>query len=392
MRILFLETVQDYGGARLSTVELAERLSKEHDVLMVDFDGACKPFVNAVNEKHLKLNVLIPRDAPFVIKGSASRVKNAMNLFAYVPYWKSLKAKMKKVVDEWKPDYIIVNNAKTLSILSGKGKRDYEIVYFARGWFIPANLPKFNKYLTKKYVDHYVCVSEATRHAVFTGGLVPLDKIYVVHNAVNEQKLNPEVADLQVADGVTKILHCGGFLRDKGHVVSLAVAKKLKERGFKFKMVFTGLVYKGEVSRKFYEWVLSYIKENGLENEIEIVEGKTNVIPYFRAVDIVIHPSATEGLPRVVMEAMILKKPVIANAVGGVIDYILPGFTGYTTNFNNADDYVEYILKLANDKAHYDFISNNAYELVRNSFREADQIAQMNKVFSILDKNRKVQH
>lgn len=389
MRIIFLEQVLDYGGARLSTVELAERLSKDHEVLLVDFDGSCQPFVKAVNEKNLPLRILTPRDTPFVISGSESRIRNYMNLLAYIPYQRSLSQQMKKVVASFKPDYIIVNNSKTMSILEGKGKRDYEVVFFARGWFIPRNLPRLDKYLTKKLVDHYVCVSEATRHAVFVGGLVPLDKIYVVHNAMNEDKLVKEVADIPVADGVVKILHSGGFLKDKGHDVSLAVAKKLKERGFKFKLILTGLVYKGPVSRRFYEHVLHFIKENGLEDEVMIVEGKTNVIPYFRAVDIVIHPSATEGLPRVVMEAMALKKPVIANAVGGVTDYILPGYTGYTTHFNDADDYVEYIEKLSNDPAHYEFISNNAYELISASYREADQIAQMNKVFTILEKNKK---
>ena len=50
-KIVFLEAVQDYGGARISAVELAERLSKKHKVTIIDFYGSCTPFLDNVTKR-----------------------------------------------------------------------------------------------------------------------------------------------------------------------------------------------------------------------------------------------------------------------------------------------------------------------------------------------------
>ena len=99
-----------------------------------------------------------------------------------------------------------------------------------------------------------------------------------------------------------------------------------------------------------------------------------DVKEYFEWCDILVHPSDTEGLPRVVMEAMSMKKPVIANAVGGVTDYILDGFTGFLTNYNNVEEYVDIIKRLSSDPALYDEISNRAFDLIKTSFSPQNQI------------------
>jgi len=382
MKIVFLEAVQNFGGARISTVELAQRFSEKNEVLLIDFYGSCEPFVKAVRNNNIPLEIAIKRETPYIISSSRSKTRNLLNLFLFVPHWFQLRRRIHSIIRNAQPDFIVVNNPKTLSTLFGFSGKRFKTLYFARGWFNPQSYSRFTKFLYRLLADRFVCVSEATRHALFCGGLAPLDKIYVVHNAIEEEKLVRDVAEIGVPDDCFKILHCGGFLPDKGQHISIEVARRLKAAGFKFRLILTGLVYKGAASAKYYEEILEMIAKYDLDQEVSIVQGQHNVIPYFRACDVVIHPSSTEGLPRVVMEAMCLRKPVVANAVGGVTDYILHGYTGFITQFNDPADYVEYILLLSGNKERYASVANSAYELIKTSYTKEEQLKQFNKVFS----------
>ena len=239
-----------------------------------------------------------------------------------------------------------------------------------------------DQFLYKKVVDKFVCVSAATKQALFCGGLTTLENSYVVQNAISESKLSKEVAIIKRKNEQTKvILHAGGFLKDKGQLVSLEMAKLLKDREIDFKLVLAGLVYKGGESEVFHNKVVDLIQLYKLEDFVEIIKNKSNIIAYFNACDILIHPSETEGLPRVIMEAMMLKKPVIANAVGGVSDYILNGFTGFLPHHNSANEYADYVEKLIKDEKLYNSIAINGYNLVKTSFTEENQLNSLDKVF-----------
>jgi glycosyltransferase involved in cell wall biosynthesis len=385
MKIIFLETVQDYGGARISTVELAARLKQKHEVLILDTYGSCLPFVEAVKDKGVGLEIAMPRENAFIISASKSKLKNILNFIAFIPHWFRLRLKVLEVIKEFNADYVIVNNSKVLSLLLTLNKRKYKIGLFARGWFLPKQILPKDRFLYKLLVDKYICVAEATRQAIYASELASLENIFVVHNAINIDSLPTKIATLANSENVFKILHSGGFLQDKGIHVSIEIAKILKEKGFSFKLIITGLVYKGKVSQDYYNYILSLIERYSLEDCVVIIKDKSNVIDYFRLCDIVIHPSASEGLPRVIMEAMALKKPVIANAVGGVTDFILNNYTGFLTNFNNIDDYVRHIELLAKDKGIYKIISENAYELLIRSYDVDSQIESFIKVFNKKD-------
>lgn len=382
-KIIFLEAVQDYGGARISAVELAERLSKQHKVTIIDFYGSCKPFLENVTKRGIDLRIIDKRDTPYIINTSTVLLIKIVNFILFVPHLIKIRKKVQNIIKEIQPDYIVLNNSKVLSSLVFFSNKKFKVLFFARGWFIISQITKLDKLLYKHLVDKFVCVSNATKQALFCGGLTSLDNLYVVHNAISEFSLSKEKAFIEKEANTKIILHAGGFLKDKGQLVSLEMAKILKRKGVDFKLVLAGLVYKGGESEVFYNKVVDLVRLYNLDDVVEIIKNKSNVITYFNACDILIHPSETEGLPRVIMEAMILKKPVVANAVGGVSDYILNGFTGFLPHHNSAKEYAEYVEKLITNEELYDFIAINGYNLVKTSFTEENQLNSLDKVFEI---------
>lgn len=387
MKILFLEAVQNFGGARKSTLELATRLQKAgHEVLIVDFWGSCKPFIQAVNDKQLNIKILDQRQEPIVLT-SSNKLKAFYNKASYFFYEKKLKSNLNKILKDFAPDVVSLNNAKCLSLVPPKA--NFEIHYFARGWFNYNSISFRTKYTLKKHKNiKFLTVSQATRQAVFAGGFAKLENIFVmtdvidnhiIENVVSENSFTPWNTNSEKRPFV--LHHCGGFLETKGQHISLEVAKKLKQSNVDFILNFTGIVYEGEASKPYYQKLLDDIKTYNLQDSVNIILNPPNIMDYFYKSDVLLLPSYTEGLPRVTLEAMAFGKPVIANPVGGIIDVVINNHTGYVTDFNAVDDYYKSILELVNNKQKYEEMSKNCIKLIKDNYSEKNQEIVISKYY-----------
>ncbi len=97
----------------------------------------------------------------------------------------------------------------------------------------------------------------------------------------------------------------------KGQMDVLLALKELKKQG---KLFYYKLVGQGDASR-----LKNAIKEYNLEKEVEVI-GPINhneIFNFIDAIDLYIHPSRTEGLPRAPLEAMSRACPIIGSNAGG---------------------------------------------------------------------------
>lgn len=379
MKVIFLEVAQDHGGARKSTIELAGRLAmdSEIDTHIVDFYGSCSQFVDDVLAKKIPLTILDKRDHPFILQND-NILRRLLNYVSFIRESMKLRKKLKRVIEIENPDFFIVNNSKTLSIIPKSHK--FKIVLFARGWFIPSQISMVARTLYKKKIDVFIAVSQATRHALFSGGIVGLEKIFVVKNGIDMSL--PIFDESKPKKEVLTLIHSGSFLRSKGHHVTVEVSRRLKELSVPHKIFLTGKIHQAEGSEQYYDEIIDKIQEYNLNDEIEVIVNKNDILEYFRKADIFLHPSDTEGLPRVVMESMALKTLVIANPVGGVTDFVLDGFTGFLTDYNNVDDYVKIILKLQANPILYQKVVNNAYQLVLDCYSPSNQVDEIKRILN----------
>lgn len=387
MKIIFLEAVQDHGGARKSTIELAKRIqSLGHQVLVVDFWGSCKPFINDVKSAGLDLRILSPREEPFILS-SKSKLKYIRNVVQYFFLEKKYREKFAKIVKEFNPEIVSVNNSKCLNILSPNSS--YRIDFFARGWNTYRSLSSMVKRTLKKYNNiRFLTVSQSTRQAIYSGGMAELKNINVLHTVIDTNTFNEYKPFYRSFNSETpiNILFSGGFLKTKGQHVCIEVANKLKKLNIPFKMWLTGIIYQGEESNRYYRAILDFVTKNKLEQEVEIVLNPSNIMDYFKDCDILIHPSATEGLPRVCLEALSFGKPVIANPVGGVTDVVIHNLTGFITDFNAVDQYVEYIIKYFKNQKLYKSHSLTARQLIEQSYLDANQLEAIKRIYPISNK------
>lgn len=383
MKIIFLEVTQDFGGAQKSTIELAKRLKiLGHEVLIVDLWGCSQSFIDAINAAHLQWIVLSPRKEPFII-ANKSKIKYYKNIVMYFFIQRKYKMLFEKVTKEFKPDVVVTHNIKALSLL--KPKSDYKIDFFARIWFDFRSLSYLSKIKLKTYKPRFLTVSQATRQAVFTGGLAELKDIKVLTSVVEDKIFNSYQPTYKKFDenNPMKILFSGGFLKTKGQHTCIAVAKKLKDKKIPFKMTLTGIIYKGETSKRYHQFILNLITKYELESYVNIVLSPTNIIDYFKNTDILIHPSWTEGLPRVGLEALTFGKPIVANPVGGITDIVIHNFTGFITDFNSVNQYVEYITRYIEEPETYKRHSTTARQLIKQNYSDINQFETIKRIYPI---------
>lgn len=383
MKIIFIESVQSYGGAQIATIDLAYRLSKiGHTVSMIDCHGCCKAFTEAVERTKLPLDILLPRSEPYVIGKYSSKLRNFLRLVGYFRYWLKMRTRLKELLSQSRPHAVVCYNDKVLSMIP---KSDgYQIVYYAHGWYLPSQISSVMRKLLKNRPSKILAVSQATRMALYAGGIANLDKVSVVHNAIDIDKLPTAEAQIPDSDGCFKVLVCGGFLKDKGLHIAIKVAKELRNRKFPIKLIITGVIYKNEESVQYSAYIDKLVEELDLSKYVHIVRNKSNVMEYFRACDCLIHPSLTEGLPLVVMEAMAMSKPVVVNAVGGVTDMVIDGYTGVIAPHNNVKFYADAIERIANNAEYRNFMVDNACSMIERTFNTKTQISQFEQVLDSL--------
>ena len=120
---------------------------------------------------------------------------------------------------------------------------------------------------------------------------------------------------------ILKIINIGRFTDQKDHLTLLKAANILKKK-INFRLIIIG---KGKNKEKIND----YINENNLKKFIRIVNFKKNPFPYLKKSNLFILSSKYEGLPNVLLEALVLKKFVISsNCPTGPSEILDNGKTG----------------------------------------------------------------
>jgi glycosyltransferase involved in cell wall biosynthesis len=89
--------------------------------------------------------------------------------------------------------------------------------------------------------------------------------------------------------------------------------------------------------------------ELGIVRRCLFVGYQDDVAPYYEAIDALLLPSANEGTPVSVIEALAAERPAVATRVGGVPDVVREGIDGYLVDVGDADTLADRLVELAAD-------------------------------------------
>lgn len=183
----------------------------------------------------------------------------------------------------------------------------------------------------------------------------------VIHSGTSLPTDSPGVFDWPfiAEDGVLRLACVGRLNAWKGQDVLIEAVRLLRDRGVRVQTAIVGGVFPGD-----YDWhgdLRTKIQSAGLNEQVILTGHIDSAWRAFEAADIAVVPSKRpEPFGKVVIEAMLLGKQVIATQPGGPAEVIESDSSGYLVAMNDAEQLADKIEMVARSRDQWSAIAARA--------------------------------
>ncbi len=368
VKVMYLSTTSRLCGAEKIIYELSKRINKERFEIMVctikdDLEGG-----------------LLDKCRGIGIKATSFGVENK---------WKFYKSfQLYKIIKEFNPDilqsFLFFDNI--LARIFGKIAGVPVIICGLR------NVEAERSFL-RNCVDKYTLpLADMVISNTRGGEKLLLEKFHLTHPRV---KVIYNGIELREEKNVVKKKE---FLKEIGlsgdEIIVGFIGRLEKQKGIQY--LLDALQILNEQNSSVYALIIGEGREKNklekysLSNSCKAIflEWKENAARYLTSFDLLVLPSLWEGMPNVVLEAMKQGIPVIVTSVGGNIEIIEDGMTGFLVKPGNSQTLAEKIkMVLSLSESEKTSIIKNAKDKVINNFNIDKMVKEFEDTYiSLLSK------
>lgn len=228
-------------------------------------------------------------------------------------------------------------------------------------------------------IDRVHSISNYLVERAQTDGLKTTTSTVVIPPAVKILDV-PSNATNSNTDKPLKILTVGRYNWIKGYDVAFRALHKLVMDGVELSYHIVGTGNHFEVER------MRYLIEVYELSEVVILHGRKSheqTLELMNQADLYLQPSLNEGFCNAVLEAQMLGKPVLASRVGGLVENVLEGETGWLFDVGSSEDLYQRIKDwIQLDPDIKDRITQAARKRVVQQFDLQDQKQAFNKFYA----------
>ncbi len=237
------------------------------------------------------------------------------------------------------------------------------------------------KYITRKATVN-ISVSASNQQTGFKH--IPGFRSTVINNGIDTVKFNPDNdfaltrASLGVPADKTLFLFIARFTFQKQPLALMAAFKEALAANPDIHLLMVG---DGEQKEKALEW----LKTENLEKHITLLPFRQDVPGILACADVFVLPSLWEGLPIGLLEAMAMRKTIIATDVDGTKEIIKDHENGILVDTQHmVPALTKAILQLAGDEALRIQFANAARHTVESRFNARQMTTEIEKIYQQL--------
>ncbi|GAX38076.1 glycosyltransferase [Nodularia sp. NIES-3585] len=380
MKILFLDQSGKPGGAELCLIDIAKPYGDRALVgLFADGD-----FRKLLQQHHIPVEVLATQ--PIQVRKQSNLLQALASLGQLAP----LLAKVVQTAQEY--DVIYANTQKALvigALASFLARRP--LVYhlhdiLSSEHFSQTNL-RIAVTLANVFASLVIANSQATHTAfIAAGGNAKLTEIvYNGFDAQNYQTAESEVKELQRQLGLEGKFVVGHFSRLapwKGQHILIAALSQCPPE---VTVILVGDALFGE--EDYVQELHEQVTKLKLENRVKFLGFRADVPQLMAACDLVTHTStAPEPFGRVIVEAMLCGRPVVAAKAGGAMELVEHGLNGFLVTPGESDELAQVINTCVVEREMTATIANHAQAIATQRF---DIVAINNQIAQLLSQRLK---
>ncbi|GGK09140.1 glycosyl transferase family 1 [Lentibacillus kapialis] len=273
------------------------------------------------------------------------------------------------------------------------------IIYTAHGYYFHEEMSKkeynfyyrIEKYFAKFATDYLLLQSQEDYELSIENRFKKVNRIIHLGNGVDiYNKFNSKIMTVEELENIKNDLgisqedivfaFIGRFVREKGIYELVEAFSKVNKMNKNVKLLLIGDLLDSErdqdINHSIAEWKT---------NSNIIFTGIRSDINYLLAVsDVFVLPSHREGLPRSIIEAMAMEKPVIATNIRGCREEVEHGETGYLTEKENIDELYTRMVEYINNPDSMIEMGKNARDIVEEQYDEEKVLNKQLNLFNSL--------
>lgn len=361
-----------------------------------------KPLIDALSEKHTVHNActdtglfeelekqgLVMKNVPIDRKiRPISNIKSLMRLY--------------KLIRKEQYDVVHVHTpiASILGRLAAKFAGVKRIIYTAHGFYFHEDMPKYKYYFyyylekvfAKFCTDWLFLQSEEDYQLCVRKRFKEKDRLLHISNGVDvKRKFNPaqiRAYKYRESLGIKKedIVFCfiGRLIKEKGIFELMNAFYRLREHSdLSVKLLVIGDLLVSERDKESYK----SLKKSLSDPAVIHLGYRTDVPELLSICDVFVLPSYREGLPRSIIEAMAMSKPVIATNIRGCREEVMDGVSGHLVSSKNSIELYEKMYSLAKDRDKRLSYGKQAREIAVKKFDEDQVINKQLMIFGLIEK------
>ncbi len=192
-----------------------------------------------------------------------------------------------------------------------------------------------DRFVTSRLIDRIVAVSsDIEKFLVLTYGR---KRVVCIHNGIDLEAVHITIQnsekrkEWQIEEDAVVIGTVGRLVPVKGHAILLEALQVLRRSIPNVKLLFVG-------DGPLRGHLEAQVNRLGLNQAVIFAGHQEQSYDFINMMDIFVLPSLHEGIPMVLLEALAMRRPVIATRVGGIPEVVSHGISGMLVSPANPDE------------------------------------------------------